>query len=173
MKKINLNIHLPDKDESPYLKYLREGTKKFYDNDFEGAIKYLNTAFRLGCNDRYAFWKRGIAKSKLGDQKGAHNDMVQFGFHLESDYMIQLLNEKIKDKSNFSDDFIALISSSLNTQELKVITNRFGLVDGVFRTQREVGEFLGITPQRVSQIESKATKKIKITKSLENLFKSK
>ena len=84
-----------------------------------------------------------------------------------------ILNEKIKDKSYFTDDFIELITSSLNPQELKVITNRFGLVDGIFRTQREVGEFLGISRQRVSQIESKATKKIKVAQSLDNLFDKK
>ncbi len=167
------NTNDSNQGDLPYIKFLHEGNTKFYDNDFEGAIKSLNTAFRLGCNDRYAFWKRGIAKSKLGDHKGAHNDMVQFGFHLESDYMIKLLNEKIKENSYFTDEFILLISSSLNAQELKVITNRFGLVDGVFRTQREVGEFLGISPQRVSQIELKATKKIQVAKSLENLFEKK
>ncbi len=167
------NTNDSNQGDLPYIKFLHEGNTKFYENDFEGAIKSLNTAFRLGCNDRYAFWKRGIAKSKLGDHKGAHNDMVQFGFHLESDYMIKLLNEKIKENSYFTDEFILLISSSLNAQELKVITNRFGLVDGVFRTQREVGEFLGITPQRVSQIELKATKKIQVAKSLENLFEKK
>ena len=167
------NTNDSNQGDLPYIKFLHEGNTKFYENDFEGAIKSLNTAFRLGCNDRYAFWKRGIAKSKLGDHKGAHNDMVQFGFHLESDYMIKLLNEKIKENSYFNDEFILLISSSLNAQELKVITNRFGLVDGVFRTQREVGEFLGITPQRVSQIELKATKKIQVAKSLENLFEKK
>ena len=167
------NTNDSNQGDLPYIKFLHEGNTKFYENDFEGAIKSLNTAFRLGCNDRYAFWKRGIAKSKLGDHKGAHNDMVQFGFHLESDYMIKLLNEKIKENAYFTDEFILLISSSLNAQELKVITNRFGLVDGVFRTQREVGEFLGITPQRVSQIELKATKKIQVAKSLENLFEKK
>ena len=167
------NTNDSNQGDLPYIKFLHEGNTKFYENDFEGAIKSLNTAFRLGCNDRYAFWKRGIAKSKLGDHKGAHNDMVQFGFHLESDYMIKLLNEKIKENSYFTDEFILLISSSLNAQELKVITNRFGLVDGVFRTQREVGEFLGISPQRVSQIELKATKKIQVAKSLENLFEKK
>lgn len=167
------NTNDSNQGDLPYIKFLHEGNTKFDENDFEGAIKSLNTAFRLGCNDRYAFWKRGIAKSKLGDHKGAHNDMVQFGFHLESDYMIKLLNEKIKENSYFTDEFILLISSSLNAQELKVISNRFGLVDGVFRTQREVGEFLGITPQRVSQIELKATKKIQVAKSLENLFEKK
>ena len=167
------NTNDSNQGDLPYIKFLHEGNTKFYENDFEGAIKSLNTAFRLGCNDRYAFWKRGIAKSKLGDHKGAHNDMVQFGIHLESYYMIKLLNEKIKENSYFTDEFILLISSSLNAQELKVITNRFGLVDGVFRTQREVGEFLGITPQRVSQIELKAKKKIQVAKSLENLFEKK
>ena len=38
MKKDNLNIHFSDKDETPYLKYLREGNKKFYDNDFKGVF---------------------------------------------------------------------------------------------------------------------------------------
>ena len=37
MKKNNLDIPVSDKDEPPYLKYLREGNKKFYDNDFEGS----------------------------------------------------------------------------------------------------------------------------------------
>ena len=66
-----------------------------------------------------------------------------------------------------------LITSSLSPQELKVIVNRFGLLDGVLRTQKEVAIFLGISSQRVSQIESKATKKIKIARCLENLFEKK
>ena len=84
--------------------------------------------------------------------------------------MIELLNEKIKKKAFLTDEFTDLITSSLNPQELKVIVNRFGLVDGILRTQKEVGKFLGISSQRVSQIESKATKKIKIARCLENLF---
>ena len=44
MKKNNLNIHFSDKDEPPYLKYLKEGTKKFYENDFSGSLKLLNIA---------------------------------------------------------------------------------------------------------------------------------
>ena len=85
---------------------------------------------------------------------------IKLYFSLNS-YQLELLAKLSKSKK------------SLNAQELKVITNRFGLVDGVFRTQREVGEFLGITPQRVSQIELKATKKIQVAKSLENLFEKK
>ena len=87
--------------------------------------------------------------------------------------MHKLLKDKVSEKSNFTDECVDLIVCSLNSQELKVITNRFGLVDGIFRTQREVGTFLGITRQRVSQIESKAIKKIMIAKSLENLFEKK
>ena len=109
-------------------------------------------------------------KSRLGDNNGANSDFLQFGTHLETEYMHKLLKDKVAKKSNFTDECIELIVSSLNTQELKVITNRFGLVDGIFRTQREVGTFLGISRQRVSQIESKAIKKIRIAKSLENLF---
>ena len=32
MGKNNSNIDFSEKDESPYLKYLKEGTKKFYEN---------------------------------------------------------------------------------------------------------------------------------------------
>ena len=161
------------KDNSAYKIFLEEGTKKFYEDDFIGAIEALNKAIRLGCNDRYAFWKRGCAKARLGDHKGSHIDLVQFEAHLETDYMVELLNEKIKNKAYLSDEFTNLITSSLNPQELKVILNRFGLVDGVLRTQKEVGIFLGISSQRVSQIERKASKKIMIVRSLENLFEVK
>ena len=161
------------KDNSAYKIFLEEGTKKFYEDDFIGAIEALNKAIRLGCNDRYAFWKRGCAKARLGDHKGSHIDLVQFEAHLETDYMVELLNEKIKNKAYLTDEFTNLITSSLNPQELKVIVNRFGLVDGVLRTQKEVGIFLGISSQRVSQIERKASKKIMIIRSLENLFEVK
>ena len=170
MKKNNSYTGCSEKDESPYLKYLKEGTKKFYENDFSGSLKLLNTAIRLGCNDRYVFWRRGCAKSRLGDHNGAKSDYLQFGTHLETEYMHKLLKDKVAKHSNFTDECIELIVSSLKTQELKVITNRYGLVDGIFRTQKEVGTFLGISRQRVSQIESKAIKKIRIAKSLENLF---
>ena len=161
------------KDNSAYKIFLEEGTKKFYEDDFIGAIEALNKAIRLGCNDRYVFLKRGCAKARLGDHKGSHIDLVQFEAHLETDYMVELLNEKIKNKAYLSDEFTNLITSSLNPQELKVIVNRFGLVDGVLRTQKEVGIFLGISSQRVSQIERKASKKIMIVRSLENLFEVK
>ena len=42
MKKNNSYIDCSEKDASPYLKYLKEGTKKFYENDFSGSLKLLN-----------------------------------------------------------------------------------------------------------------------------------
>ena len=166
----NYNNKFSKKDEPSYLKYLREGNEFFYEKKYSDALNLFNKAIRLGCNNRYLFWRRGCAKSQLGDHKGAHSDFIKFGLHLETDYMISLLKDKVKRKSNFTDECIDLITSSLNPQELKVITNRFGLIDNIFRTQREIATFLGISPQRVSQIESKAIKKLRIAKSLENLF---
>ena len=107
-------------------------------------------------------------ETKKFDSDNLNLDSIYY--HLETEYMHKLLKDKVAKHSNFTDECIELIVSSLKTQELKVITNRYGLVDGIFRTQKEVGTFLGISRQRVSQIESKAIKKIRISKSLENLF---
>lgn len=153
-----------------YKKFLDDGTDKFYKNQFLDAIDSLNKAIRLGCNDRFAFWRRGCAKARLGDHKGAHIDLVQFVYHLETEYMIKLISDRISERTRFSEDFIELIVYSLNPQELKFIVKRFGLNDGISRTQKEIGIFLGISSQRVSQIKSKAYKKIRLAESLANLF---
>ena len=54
-----------------------------------------------------------------------------------------------------------LNSVRLNSQEIEVIKMRYGFDDGTFKTLKEVGKVLGMTRQRVQQIEQKAFGKIR------------
>ena len=51
--------------------------------------------------------------------------------------------------------------SILSTRERKVLTLRFGLEDEVSRSLGDVGKELGITRERVRQIEAKALRKLR------------
>ena len=50
---------------------------------------------------------------------------------------------------------------SLSPKEEMVISNRYGLIDGYERTLGDIGREMGITRERVRQIESKGLKKLK------------
>ncbi|AEE91567.1 RNA polymerase sigma-28 factor [Tepidanaerobacter acetatoxydans Re1] len=68
-------------------------------------------------------------------------------------------NEKLYEK----------ISTSLKSQERKVIELRYGLFNGVTKTQREIAKILGISRSYVSRIEKRAIKKL--SKELNDSFK--
>ena len=81
-------LELEDKDVASLLKdseqnseinntadfYLQYGLKKLNSKDFEGAIKELTKAIEIDPNDANLYFKRSIAKSKVGDIKGANED---------------------------------------------------------------------------------------------------
>lgn len=52
------------------------------------------------------------------------------------------------------------INKYLQGREKKIILLRYGLIDGQYRTQREIGNYLGISRSYVSRIESKAIDKL-------------
>lgn len=61
------------------------------------------------------------------------------------------------------------VLDSLNSREKQVIRSRFGLDDGRMKTLQEIGESMGVTRERIRQIESCAYRKLKNKKRIENL----
>ena len=53
-------------------------------------------------------------------------------------------------------DFDAEVLASLPERERRIIELRYGLPDGKLHTYEEIAKELGLTPERVRQIEKKA-----------------
>lgn len=56
---------------------------------------------------------------------------------------------------------LAKVLDSLNPREKQVVKWRFGIEDGRMKTLQEIGELMGVSRERVRQIESCAFRKLK------------
>lgn len=61
------------------------------------------------------------------------------------------------------------VLDALNPREKQVVRWRFGLEDGRMKTLQEIGELMGVSRERVRQIESCAFRKLKSKKRTKNL----
>ncbi len=61
------------------------------------------------------------------------------------------------------------ISRGLTPRELKILSMRFGLKNGVLHTLEEVGEVFGVTRERIRQIQAKSLEKIRKHRELRKL----
>ncbi|KAK9103956.1 hypothetical protein Sjap_021210 [Stephania japonica] len=61
------------------------------------------------------------------------------------------------------------VLDSLSTREKQVVRWRFGLEDGRMKTLQEIGELMGVSRERIRQIESCAFRKLKNKKRTKNL----
>ncbi len=78
---------------------------------------------------------------------------------LLSDGGIEAVEEEV-DKQRLAEE-IAGVVKTLKPKEQRVIKLRFGLEDGISRTQKNVGMGLGLTGGRIQQIEYKALRKLR------------
>lgn len=69
-------------------------------------------------------------------------------------------------------EFVDQILSSLPSRQQKVLRLRFGLDDGVCRSHEECGVEMGLTRQRVRQLEFEAMKKLRGNAALRSKFDS-
>merc|ERR1719450_1655105 len=63
----------------------------------------------------------------------------------------------------------ALIKVALTERQAEIVRMRYGLDDGIPKTLDEIGERFQVTRERVRQIESKVTRKLKLNKQRDKL----
>ena len=66
---------------------------------------------------------------------------------------------------NLLRDQISKVLETLSDREQTVIKLRFGLEDGIPRSLEEIGRIMGVTRERVRQIEEKSLKKLRVNSS--------
>ncbi|XP_020244309.1 RNA polymerase sigma factor sigB isoform X2 [Asparagus officinalis] len=79
-----------------------------------------------------------------------------------------LTTEEILVKQLMKQDLNKVLDS-LNPREKQVVRWRFGLEDGRMKTLQEIGELMGVSRERIRQIESCAFRKLKNKKRTKNL----
>jgi RNA polymerase primary sigma factor len=73
------------------------------------------------------------------------------------------------DESDIREIRSAMLKKILNSQEKQIISFRFGITDGNNMTLEQTGKNLGLTRERVRQIEKKALDKLRGHPSLKFL----
>ena len=80
----------------------------------------------------------------------------------EEDVADKVFKKKVREK-------IMAAVNSLDDREAKILKLRFGLEDGVQRTLEEVGREMGLSKERVRQLELKALKELRRNEVLRSL----
>jgi len=91
-----------------------------------------------------------VVESNIGQFKRQSNSQFIIGERMQSNQ-----------GSNAKEKRSASLKMVLNDQEKKIISLRFGLSDDNNRTLEQIGKNLGLTRERVRQIEKRALNKLK------------
>lgn len=91
--------------------------------------------------------------TKIGDEDGLSLGDLISNPNIKNPFE-EITNEEYREE-------LKRILSELNPREYQVITLRFGILDGNTHTLEEIGNIIGLTRERVRQIESKALRKLR------------
>ncbi len=89
----------------------------------------------------------------------------------------EIYDDLLYDEDNFdalllelsSVDFMKRVQELLSAKEFRVLEKRYGFSDNTPRTLEEVGSMMGVTRERVRQIEKKALKKLSLDKRIRTM----
>jgi RNA polymerase sporulation-specific sigma factor len=73
----------------------------------------------------------------------------------ENDVIYKSIEEEVEKK------LLSTAMTKLNQREKKIMELRFGLIDGIEKTQKEVADFLGISQSYISRLEKRIIKRLK------------
>ncbi len=91
-----------------------------------------------------------------------------------SDYLVddQSVNPEDELLKHESEDLVRTALGSLTPQEHRVIINRFGMAGGRSFTLKEIGQSMGLSRERIRQIEAQAKKKLRRVFAIHQLPRS-
>ena len=116
---------------------------------------YQEIAHKFDLSSSYEIIKNAIAKIQ--------NSLFSQQFCSEtSSQVFQTLPKQKKQLVNLMKDKMADV---LTENEAKVLSLRFGLVDGKIKTQAEVNKILGLSTAHIGELERKAITKLKVASS--------
>ena len=69
--------------------------------------------------------------------------------------------DKIVEKRVFVEEVVAFLKENLSKRDFRIFMLRYGLIDGIERSQQEVADIMGISRSYISRIETRALDMIK------------
>ena len=137
------------------------------DREFEQAGEHDAAARRARIAARLAWTREDVAKVQALRALAAPTSLdLPVGAEADTslgDFLPDITTPSVEDQVLHADtrDFLAKLLAGLKPREAEVLRLRFGLDDGHARTLEEVGEQMGVTRERIRQIESKALRKLR------------
>ena len=130
-------------------------------NEVMNKIKSFEAQFRLEIGEKPSYNEiasaLGYTEEQISKYKRGFQDIISLETPVGEDKESFLeefiatdenLQEQIVDKMNFEQIF-KIIQDKLTPKEVNVLIYRFGLVDGVEKTLKEIGDSLGVSRERV------------------------
>ena len=149
-------------------KFFKSALDKLTGGDYKGAIDDLDKAIAIEPRNPNYFWKRGIAKSRLGDNKGANEDFLNSAnVNNMKDKLIDLgkdeKEEKIKEKKeNYIREREAIDNSdrtirlAIQLSEMRSVSRDLSHKLGRQPSRKEMADAMGIAQKDLEDLISQS-----------------
>ncbi len=151
-------IRLPINAIKELHSYLK--TAKKIANKLDREPSFKDIAKELNKNPQEVNNLLSISKIPLSVDIPLKNDDDKLLLEMLVDHNSHNPEEKLENNDN--KEYLNKCLNMLNEKQRTVLTKRFGLVDGIDATLKEIASGIGVTVERVRQIETKALEKLRV-----------